>query len=239
MNHRPSTTRLLLSSLLAIILTLAALPARGHEPPHEAPFAHEADPAMTATMLDTLDSMLTSGELKLHSSKDALDLPNRAALIGMSGNDISYRSLTIPITSAYEFPSNLTVIFTPDGSPISYSETLVTRTSLTAYSVQVFTNGEVTKNTQVGISATTLGASTCGATTTSAETMGIGAVAGCLGATLGVSGFTAWLIAGACAGSCSAPLTPPTATVCGACIGAFALLGAGAANAAMGCFKYL
>lgn len=239
MNHRPSPTRLLLSSLLAIILALTALPARGHEPPHKAPFAQEADPAMTATMLDTLDSMLTSGELKLHSPKDALDLPNRAALIGMIGNDISYRSLTIPITSAYEFPSNLTVIFTPDGSPISYSETLVARTSLTAYSLQVFTNGEMTKNTQVDIAAPPSGTSTCGTTTASAETMGIGAVAGCLVTTLGISGLTAWLIAGACSGSCAVPLTPPTATVCAACIGAFALVGTGAASYAMGCFQYL
>ena len=40
-------------------------------------------------------------------------------------------------------------------------------------------------------------------------------------------------------GSCAVPLPPPTATVCAACVGAFALVGTGAANLAMGCFKYL
>ncbi|ANE48730.1 hypothetical protein SY83_04675 [Paenibacillus swuensis] len=68
--------------------------------------------------------------------------------------------------------------------------------------------------------------------------MGIGTVAACLGAVLGIGGTVAYLIAVACGSSCVAP-TPVTAVICAACIGAYAVLGAGGIAGAVACFNYL
>ncbi|TFD94547.1 hypothetical protein E2491_12945 [Jeotgalibacillus sp. R-1-5s-1] len=68
--------------------------------------------------------------------------------------------------------------------------------------------------------------------------MGVGAVAACIGAALGVGGTVAYLIAVGCGGSCVAP-TPVTAPICAACIGAYAVLGGGGMAAVVACFNYL
>ncbi|MEI4789842.1 hypothetical protein WAX46_05815 [Bacillus sp. FJAT-53060] len=68
------------------------------------------------------------------------------------------------------------------------------------------------------------------------QPMGVKATAACIAAVLGVGSSVAYLIAVACAGSCAAP-TPVTAPICAACIGAYAVLGAGGMGAVVGCFK--
>lgn len=45
-------------------------------------------------------------------------------------------------------------------------------------------------------------------------------------------------IAVACGGSCAVP-TPVTAPICAACIGAYAVIGAGGIAGAVACFNYL
>ena len=53
----------------------------------------------------------------------------------------------------------------------------------------------------------------------------------------GVGAVAAGIILVVCGGSCAVPVTPPTAVVCAACIGAFAVVAGASITAAMGCFK--
>ena len=59
----------------------------------------------------------------------------------------------------------------------------------------------------------------------------------CLMAVLGVDAVAASIILVVCGGSCAVPVTPPTAVVCAACIGAFAVVAGASITAVMGCFK--
>lgn len=59
----------------------------------------------------------------------------------------------------------------------------------------------------------------------------------CLMAVLGVGAVAAGIILVVCGGSCAVPVTPPTAVVCAACIGAFAVVAGASITAVRGCFK--
>lgn len=70
----------------------------------------------------------------------------------------------------------------------------------------------------------------------SMSTKGVSKVAACLVVAMGIGGTLAYAVA--CGGSCVAP-TPVTAVICAACIGAYAVLGAGTISGAVACFNYL
>lgn len=58
----------------------------------------------------------------------------------------------------------------------------------------------------------------------------------CIMAVLGVSAIVAGIILVLCGGSCSVPVTPPTAAICVACIAGIATVGGASITAVMGCF---
>lgn len=65
--------------------------------------------------------------------------------------------------------------------------------------------------------------------------LGVRSTAACVAAVLGVSGFTAYLIVGACTGACAVPGVGTA--VCVACIGAYAAVGGASITAVASCFR--
>ena len=69
---------------------------------------------------------------------------------------------------------------------------------------------------------------------TGVTAMGAASTAACVAAVLGVSGATAYLIVGACAGACTIPIVGTA--ICIACIGAYAAVGGASITAVASCF---
>lgn len=146
-------------------------------------------------------------------------------------------AVTVPLHEDYSLPSNITVFLDEDHNVLQTNEMLVTQNELGNFQVSTYLNGTLVKSQDAGIAYMT-DEELLAEEPSMIQPMGIGAVASCLGAVLGVGGTVAYIIAVACGGSCAAP-TPVTAPICAACIGAYAVIGAGGIAGAVACFNYL
>ncbi|WP_197479974.1 hypothetical protein [Paenibacillus swuensis] len=147
--------------------------------------------------------------------------------------------VTVPLSDKYSLPSNVTVFFNEDNTVLQTNEMLVTKNEAGNFLVETYLNGSLVKSVDTEIPYLTDKELLAEEPVNSGiQPMGIGTVAACLGAVLGIGGTVAYLIAVACGSSCVAP-TPVTAVICAACIGAYAVLGAGGIAGAVACFNYL
>lgn len=148
-------------------------------------------------------------------------------------------AVTIPLHEDYSLPSNITVFFDENDQVLQANEMLVTKNKEGNFQVETYLDGSLVKSEDTGLKFKTdeelLAEEPVGS---GPQIQGVGAVASCLAAVLGVGGTVAYIIAVACGGSCAAP-TPVTAPICAACIGAYAVIGAGGITGAVACFKYL
>lgn len=147
--------------------------------------------------------------------------------------------VTVPLHGDYSLPSNITVFFDEDNTVLQTNEMLVTKNEVGNFRVETYLDGSLSNSVDTTIPYITDEEMLAEEPVSSEiQPMGVGAVASCLGAVLGVGGTAAYIIAVACGGSCAAP-TPVTAPICAACIGAYAVIGAGGIAGAVACFNYL
>ncbi|WP_222934661.1 hypothetical protein [Paenibacillus terrae] len=147
--------------------------------------------------------------------------------------------VTVPLHGDYSLPSNVTVFFNEDNTVLQTNEMLVTKNEAGNFRVETYLNGSVVKSVDTDRPYITDEEMLAEKPVNSGiQPQSVGKVAGCLGAVLGVGGTVAYIIAVACGGSCAAP-TPVTAPICAACIGAYAVLGAGGIAGVVACFNYL
>ncbi len=146
-------------------------------------------------------------------------------------------AVTVPVHGDYSLPSNITVFFDENKTALQTNEMLVTKNEVGNFQVETYLDGLLVKSEDTGISWIT-DEEMLAEEPALIQPMGVKAVAACLGAVLGVGGTAAYIIAVACGGSCAAP-TPVTAPICAACIGAYAVIGAGGIAGAVACFNYL
>lgn len=141
-------------------------------------------------------------------------------------------SVSFPIEGgAYVQPSNVTYILDEAGQLAQYSESTVVERADGVLDVNTYRDGALIQSAEVDPGAD-LSALSAGASAAAA----VDPVT-CLMAVLGVSSIVAGTILILCGGSCSVPVTPPTATICAACIGGIAIVGGASITAVMGCMS--
>jgi len=131
----------------------------------------------------------------------------------------------------YVQPSNLTYVLDGSGALSQYSESTVIEGQDGLLDVTTYIDGALVQSEKFDPAAAEASALATDASAKAADP------ATCLMAVLGVSSVVAGIILVMCGGSCSVPVTPPTATICAACIGGIALVGGGSIAAVMGCFN--
>jgi hypothetical protein len=142
-------------------------------------------------------------------------------------------SVTFPLVGAgLVQPSNLTYIVDEGGELAQYSESTVVEREDGGLDVTTYRDGALVHSAALDPAAQPTGSlADASASAASADPTT------CLAAVLGVSAIVAGVILVLCGGSCSVPFTPPTAVVCAACIGGFAVVGGASIAAVMGCFN--
>lgn len=138
-------------------------------------------------------------------------------------------SVTSPIEGgSFMQPSNVSYVLDEVGQLSQYSESTVVEREGGMIDLNTYRDGVLIHSAQ--IDPGTLSAQQ----STAAKAMG---PTTCLMAVLGVSAVVAGIILVLCGGSCSVPVTPPTATICAACIAGIAVVGGASIPAVMGCFN--
>ncbi|MFS0675071.1 hypothetical protein [Ornithinibacillus sp. 179-J 7C1 HS] len=187
------------------------------------------------TFVDATLHAVQEGEVENKAPLSAFDLEESSVYTVGGGVTV----VTVPLHGDYSLPSNVTVFFDEDNTVLQTNELLVTKNEVGNFQVETYLDGSLVNSEDTGISYMTDKELLAEKPVDSEiQPMGVGAVASCLGAVLGVGGTVAYIIAVACGGSCAAP-TPVTAPICAACIGAYAVLGAGGIAGAVACFNYL
>jgi hypothetical protein len=201
-----------------------------------APDAGPADPAESAEMvqLDQAASEAAASRVEVLSEEAGITPHTPAAFVNREGvkayaidaDGVQATSVTFPIEGdRFTQPSNLTFILDEAGNLTQYSESTVVEREDGILDVATYRDGVLVHTAEFDPAAPATNAPTAAADTTS-----------CLMVVLGVSAATAGLILILCGGSCSVPVTPPTATICAACIGGIAVVGGASITAVMGCF---
>ncbi|WP_434748472.1 hypothetical protein [Paenibacillus amylolyticus] len=186
-------------------------------------------------LINTTLSGIEKGEIKNVAPVSAFDLEKSSVYTVGGGVTV----VTVPVHGEYSLPSNVTVFFDEDDTVLQTNEMLVTKNEAGNFRVETYLNGSVVKSVDTDRPYITDEEMLAEEPVNSGiQPNGIGAVAGCLGAVLGIGGTAAYIIAVACGGSCAVP-TPVTAPICAACIGAYAVIGAGGIAGAVACFNYL
>ncbi|MCW1927015.1 hypothetical protein [Bhargavaea beijingensis] len=176
-----------------------------------------------------------NGDIENIAPVSAFDL--EASTVYTVGGGVTV--VTVPLHGDYSIPSNITVFFDEDNTVLQTNEMLVTKNEIENFQVETYLDGSLVKSEDTGISYITDEEMLAEKPVESEiQPMGVGAVAACLAAVLGIGGTAAYIIAVACGGSCATP-TPVTATICAACIGAYAVIGGGAIGGAVACFNNL
>lgn len=183
--------------------------------------------------IDATLNAVEEGEIENIAPESAFSLEKSTAYTVGGGVTV----VTIPLNGDYSLPSNITVFLDEDNTVLQTNEMLVTKNELGNFQVDTYLDGSVTKSEDTGISYMTNEELLAEEPVDSEEIqlMSAKSVAGCLAAVLGVGATTAYIIAVACGGSCAVP-TPVTATICAACIGAYAAIGGASIGAIVACF---
>jgi len=182
--------------------------------------------------------LIDSGEVTVNAPAEALVRDGAKAYQVEAGEEQQQvTSVSFPISGSYSEPlSNLTVLFDAEGAVVQYSETLISEGDTGNFHITSYADGELTNSEDTGISymddEQLRGEMTAGNEAVAESN----STAACLASVLGVSVAVGAVIAYACAGSCSVPMTPVTAPICAACIGGFAVVGGASITAIANCF---
>lgn len=253
---RPTTRRLALIGSITLALSMTAVPSADADVALESPpdlSEEECDTTpmvvddsqhvtvlerdATAAATETVAEALQTGQISLQVSPDHL-ATDSAEVHEIVTDGTPFTSVTYRIGGDFSALSNLTVVLDEDQSIVQYNEALFSESEVGTFQIHSFADGELVleEETDVPYVADFMLQRTMD--DGSAVTLqSAGGTAACIALALGVPGSIGALIAKTCAVSCAAAATPPGATVCAACIGAAALLGTGAAAAAVSCFR--
>lgn len=189
------------------------------------------------SMKEATLAALTEGDVSTHSAHDAHAVED-AKVYTVASNGVEVTSVTIPVGGEFSTLSNVTVVLDQDGKVTQYSETLFGENDEGNFNVTTYVDGEFANSNDTDLPYMTdedlavAGHELVG--TSKATTMGAGSTAACVATVLGVSGATAYLIVGACAGACTIPIAGTA--ICVACIGAYAAVGGASITAVASCF---
>lgn len=200
---------------------------------------NEYDRAVSA-----VNDSLRSGQLKSPTDINQFDF-DKATVLEIEKEGAQFQTVTIPLKGSSPL-SNFTVVYNYDGSVSNYAESQFYEGQDGKFAIDQWSNGEYqqTKNLDIDYMSDDEVESEFAKVREQSEPMaqaireerGVGKVATCLATVAGIGGPLGYVVAGACAGSCVSP-DPATKTVCAACIGAYAALGAGGMGAAAACFQ--
>jgi hypothetical protein len=228
------------------------LPPDPFEEVCDAPTISDASDAITAidgdateAAIDAVTGALRTGGIELQVPEDRL--ADRPEVHQVETDGTPFTSVTYRIGGDHLTPSNLTVVLDQDGSIVSYNEALYRETSAGTFQVQAYAEGELVLDEKTDIPTAVESElpryqdggsdSLIQSALATASTQSSASTAACVSLALGVPGAVGALVAKTCTAACAAAWTPPGATVCAACIGAAAVLGTGAAAAAVSCFR--
>ncbi|ALS01062.1 hypothetical protein ATZ33_06670 [Enterococcus silesiacus] len=195
------------------------------------------DSEKTEEIKNFVNRDISNENILLNSSNANLDLEN-ATFLNITKNSQNYTSISIPISGeGYSLISNLTVVYGESNELVSFSETLITKSSSDKFIISSYIDGQLIQSNKTNIDYISdneiqKGLDGLKADAQKIETRGIGAIAGCIAAVAGVNGVVAYLIAGTCIASC-----PAVVPICVACIGAVATIGAADIGAVIACFN--
>lgn len=185
-------------------------------------------------LTDAVSAALRSGEIAIHAPQTALSL-DKAKVYTVDTDGPTYTSVTVPVAGGYSTVSNLTVMFDDKGDIVQSGETLISRNDAGNFNISNFADGKLVNSNDTDrpfmTNAQLLQTADQG---TGDTAKGAGEIAACVAAVLGVSGTTAYLIVGACAGACTIPIVGTA--ICIACIGAYAAVGSASITAVASCF---
>lgn len=234
------------AKVLAVPMLAALVLMFGLTGPASATVESEADADIGVSAEGVLDG-IDSGEITLHAPESSLDV-SETTVQDVDSGEGTYTAVTLPVKGSYAMLSNLTVVFDETGNVANYSETLYQENSEGNFQLTQYSDGELTQDEdmQVGYmsdaeliedmeNSTPVEAECLQQDAAEAAPQSVGAVASCIAGSLGVGGVVAYLIAGACAGSCVGQIYP----VCAACIGGYAALGSASIGAVAACFQLL
>lgn len=169
------------------------------------------------------------GRISVQAPQGAF-LQDQAKVYAVNAEDAAFTSVTIPVGGNYSMLSNLTVLFDESGEIVQYGETLISENDAGNFNIASFMEGDLVNSNDTDLPYMT----DAQLRQESFTTMGVGGTAACVASVLGVSGFTAYLIVGACTGACGVPGVGTA--VCVACIGAYAAVGGASITAIASCF---
>ncbi|MEK5364510.1 hypothetical protein QNH25_01445 [Bacillus safensis] len=191
------------------------------------PIKGDAAAEMVNIALDAIEN----GEVKAIAPVDTYGL-KKSSVYKVGGG---VTAVTVPINGDYSLPSNITLFIDEDHTVLQANEMLVTKNDKGNFKVETYVDGSLVKSVDTELSYMS-DEELLAENPPEIQTQGVKAKAACIASVLGIGSGAAYLIAVGCAGSCAAP-TPVTAPICAACIGAYAVLGAGGMGAVVACFK--
>ncbi len=181
-------------------------------------------------------SALASGDISIAAPSGDLAL-DQAKVYTVDAEGSSYTSVTVPVGGSYNsHVSNLTAVIDADGNVVQSGETLIGENADGNFNISTYADGSLVRSNDTDRSYRTAEQLQAADANSADEvtTRGAGSTAACVAAVLGVSGTTAYLIVGACAGACTIPIAGTA--ICVACIGAYAAVGGASITAVASCF---
>lgn len=152
-----------------------------------------------------------------------------AKVYALNIDGVKATSVTFPIEGgSFMQPSNVSYVLDEAGQLSQYSESTVVEREDGLIDLNTYRDGVLVHAAEIDPS--TLAAQQSATAKAMDPTT-------CLMAVLGVSAVVAGIILVLCGGSCSVPVTLPTATICAACIGGIAVVGGASIPVVMGCFN--
>lgn len=234
------------SRMLAVPLMAALLLMLGLTAPATASVQSEATSGTEVTA-DGVMERVDAGEITVHAPQSALE-PSQATVEEIESDEGIFTTVTIPVEGSYSMLSNVTVVFDEGGDVSQYSEGLYHENDVGNFQLTQYSNGDLVNDEDMEVaymsdaelvedmeSSAPADVDCSQAEGGEMGTQSVGAVASCIAGSLGVGGVVAYLIAGACGGSCVGGVVP----VCAACIGGYAALGSAGVGAVAACFQLL
>ncbi|MCI4658976.1 hypothetical protein [Cryobacterium zhongshanensis] len=197
-----------------------------------APEMIQLDQAASTALATSVSVLAEAAGITSHTPAEFVQREGvKAYAIDVDG--VKATSVTFPIVGEHFVPpSNLTFVLDETGNLNQYSESTVVERDSGILDLTTYRDG-------VQVHSAELDPSTLLAAGAAEPLFAAAAISPqqCIGAVLGVGAITAGIILVLCGGSCSVPITPPTAIVCAACIGGIAAVGGASIAAVMGCFN--
>lgn len=194
---------------------------------------------------DSAEMVLLDGEASATAASQARSLAEAAGITPQTSTEfvnydgvkvyaldidgVKATSVTFPVEGgSFMQPSNVSYVLDEAGQLSQYSESTVVERGDGLIDLNTYRDGVLIHSAQIDPSTLSAQQSAAGKAIDPTT---------CLMAVLGVSAVVAGIILVLCGGSCSVPVTPPTATICAACIAGIAVVGGASIPAVMGCFN--